>query len=171
MALHVRPLRLEDDRSTFRSGNPDLDRFFARYAGQNQFRHHIGVTYVAVDDDAGISGYVTVAPSELSCTDLPDAARRRLPSYPLPVLRLARLAVDARIQKAGVGGELVRFVFVLARRMASELGCAGVVVDAKAEAVGFYERLGFFPLEVVAGESGHRPAPTPMFLPLSAIPA
>lgn len=40
--IEVRLLRQEDDRSQFRSGQPDLDRFFARYAGQNQFRHHIG---------------------------------------------------------------------------------------------------------------------------------
>ena len=43
--IEVRLLRQEDDRSRFRSGQPDLDRFFARYAGQNQFRHHIGSTY------------------------------------------------------------------------------------------------------------------------------
>jgi len=50
VAITVRRLEPEDDRTNFRSGNVDLDRFFARYAGQNQFRHHIGTTYVAVDD-------------------------------------------------------------------------------------------------------------------------
>jgi hypothetical protein len=50
----VRRLEPRDDRTRFRSGNVDLDRFFARYAGQNQFRHHIGTTYVAVDEERGI---------------------------------------------------------------------------------------------------------------------
>ena len=63
MAAEVRLLRPTDDRSRFRSGNADLDRFFARYAGQNQFRHHVGVTYVAVRDD-DILGFATVAPLE-----------------------------------------------------------------------------------------------------------
>ena len=42
--MEIRALRNTDDRTTFRSGDADLDRFLAKYAGQNQFRHHIGVT-------------------------------------------------------------------------------------------------------------------------------
>ncbi len=42
--MEIRPLREADDRTTFHSGEPDLDRFFVKYAGQNQFRHHIGTT-------------------------------------------------------------------------------------------------------------------------------
>ena len=44
VAFKVRRLEPNDDRSTSRSGEPDLDRFFLRYAGQNQFRHHLGTT-------------------------------------------------------------------------------------------------------------------------------
>jgi hypothetical protein len=49
--MEIRALREGDDRSGFRSGDPDLDRFFLRFAGQNQFRHHVGVTHVAVEDE------------------------------------------------------------------------------------------------------------------------
>jgi hypothetical protein len=51
------------------------------------------------------------------------------------------------------------------------LGCTGVVVDAKPEAVSFYEQFGFAPLEVVEGQSQARPAATAMFLPLREIAA
>jgi len=166
----VRVLRPDDDRSSFRSGNPDLDRFFARYAGQNQFRHHLGVTYVAIEDGFGIAGYATVVPSELRSDLFPQVASRGGASYPMPVLRLARLGVDARIQKGGVGGSLVRFVFTLARRMADEVGCTGVVVDAKEDAVGFYTRLGFAPVGTLSGESGDKPVPTVMVIPLKRMP-
>ena len=44
--VHIRRLAPEDDRSVFQCGNIDLDRLFQRYAGQNQFRHHIEITYV-----------------------------------------------------------------------------------------------------------------------------
>lgn len=167
MPLTVRKLAPSDDRSRFRSSDVDLDRFFARYAGQNQFRHHIGTTYVAVDDAGTIHGFATVAATELS----PEAAatpKRRGP-YQLPALRLARLAVDERARGQGVGTLLMRAVFQLAIQMADDLGCVGVVVDAKPEAVAFYEKLGFVALDVVAGELGDRPRPLPMFLELGQL--
>jgi GNAT superfamily N-acetyltransferase len=170
MAPKVRRLTVDDDRSEFRSGNVDLDRFFQRYAGQNQFRHHIGTTYVAVDDDGTILGFATVAASELTTRTLPVSKRKKLPQYPIPVLRLARLAVDQRAQGAGIGNLLLRSVFLLAHQMSADLGCAGVVVDAKPEAIPFYVKLGFITLESVAGNLGDRPEPVTMFIEIQAIP-
>ena len=164
MTLTVRKLSPDDDRSAFRSGNADLDRFFTRYAGQNQFRHHIGTTYVAVDHLGYIMGFATVAASELAPGAMPAGQRHRLPKYPVPVLRLARLAVDLGAKGQGVGSLLIRAVLALARQMAAEIGCVGLVVDAKPDAVSFYEKLGFLRLDVVAGELGDRPQPLAMFL-------
>jgi GNAT superfamily N-acetyltransferase len=170
VAIEIRPLREADDRTTFRSGDPDLDRFFVRYAGQNQFRHHIGTTYVAVEADRAL-GYATVAPGNLEAGALPITVRRTLPRYPLPVLRLARLAVDATAQGRGVGATLLRHVFLLALQMSQEYGCIGTIVDAKRSAVEFYARFGFSPLEISEGEIEARPKPTPLFLPLELIAA
>jgi GNAT superfamily N-acetyltransferase len=166
--MEIRALRAGDARSAFRSGDADLDRFFQTFAGQNQFRHHIGVTYVAVDDGRPL-GFATVAPGQIEIDDLPVAARKKLPRYPLPVLRLARLGVDQSAQGQGVGAQLLRFVLDLALRMAVDYGCAGVVVDAKPDAVGFYAKYGFIPVETVEGQSDARPAPMPMFLAMRAI--
>ena len=169
MAVTVRKLRPDDDRSSFDSGDPDLDRFFIRFAGQNQFKHYVGTTYVA-DDGGLILGFATVSAAQIEIRDLPPAKQGRLPRYPLPVLRLARLAVDSKAQGRGVGLTLLKAVFVLARAMASDFGCIGVVVDAKPKAVAFYERYGFTALDVVQGQLGDRPEPTPMFLEIGAIP-
>jgi len=171
--IEVRALRSDDHRGAFHSGQPDLDRFFHRYAGQNQFKHHLGVTYVAVDlgIDGRISGFATVSASQIETSTLAPDQRKRLPRYPLPVLRLARLAVDEAAQGRGIGLSLVKAVLLLARKMASEVGCVGVVVDAKAEAIAFYERFGFETMtDLTEGELGDRPVPTPMFLPLELIP-
>ena len=168
--IEIRALRESDDRSRFHSGDPDLDRFLEKYAGQNQFRHHTGVTYVAVDDDR-IMGYATVAPGHLEIQALPPARRKKLPRYPLPILRLARLAVDESSRGQGLGKQLLRFVLGLAMQMAGDLGCAGVVVDAKPGAIAFYQQFGFAPLEVVEGISPARPQPSAMFLPVSEIAA
>ncbi|MBX3472681.1 MAG: GNAT family N-acetyltransferase [Planctomycetes bacterium] len=168
--MEVRKLRPDDDRTPFRSGNLDLDRFFHRFAGQNQFRHHVGTTYVAVEEGV-VVGFATVSPSAIEVKDLPPKRRKGLPSYPLPVLRLARLAVDERAQGRGVGLLLLKAVFVLARALATDFGCVGVVVDAKPEAVAFYARYGFEEFAILAGELGDRPAPKTLFLELGAIPA
>ena len=169
MSVTIRRLEPDDDRDRFCSGHSDLDRFFHRFAGQNQFRHHVGVTYIAVEDDA-ILGFVTVSPSEIEIDALPAERRRRLPRYPLPTLRLARLAVAQSAQGRGIGQALLRFALTLACRMADEIGCVGVVVDAKPEAQTFYLRYGFESVSAVEGVLLDRPEPTPMFLPLSAIP-
>src|SRR5690606_37300374 len=168
--ISVRRLRSSDDRSSFRCGQLDLDRFFVRYAGQNQLRHHVGTTYVAVHDVEGILGFATVSASQIEVRDLPTTKTKRLPSYPLPVLRLARLAVHEDSQGAGVGSALLRAVFILARQMAHSYGCVGVLVDAKPDAIAYYKRYGFFELTPLRGMLGERPEPTVMFLELGAIP-
>ena len=166
--MEIRALRPSDDRSLFRSGDEALDRFFHRYAGQNQFRHHLGVTYVAVDGNR-VLGFATVAPRHILIEDLPERLRKKLPSYPLPVLGLARLAVDEAARGMGLGARLLRFVLELATKMADELGCAGVVVDAKPNAVDFYTKYGFTPFEQLEGKPDTRPRSTPMWLPMQAI--
>jgi GNAT superfamily N-acetyltransferase len=166
--MEIRALRESDDRSQFRSRDPDLDRFFHRFAGQNQFRNYVGVTYVAVEDRR-VLGFTTIAPGHVEIEDLPPSARNKLPRYPLPILRLARLAVDESARGQGLGTQLLRFVLKLAVRMAHDYGYIGVVVDAKRDAVDFYARYGFIPVETVEGRSDARPSPTPMFLSIRAI--
>ncbi len=166
--MEIRALVQTDDRTSFRSGDESLDRFFLRYAGQNQFRHHLGVTYVAVDSGR-VLGFATVAPRHVEIEDLPERERTKLPRYPVPVLGLARLAVDESARGLGVGAQLVRFVLLLALDMAGRVGCAGVVVDAKPGAVEFYARYGFTPIDVIEGASDARPKPLPMWLPIGAV--
>ena len=165
--MEIRALREGDDRSGFRCGDADLDRFFLRFAGQNQFHHYVGVTYAALEGTR-VLGFATVAAGHIEIERLPAAARRGLPTYPLPVLRLARLAVDAIGQGRGIGAALLRFVLGLAIRMADGVGCIGVVVDAKAAALGFYAKYGFTEIDAVEGQSDARPRPTLMFLSLTA---
>ena len=165
MKIEIRILEQHDDRSTFRSGNEALDLYLHRYAGQNQFRHHIGVTYVAVAGER-ILGFATVTPATLDV----DALPMRMGPYPVPVLRIARLAVDERVRETGIGQALLRFCLELALEMKKTLGCVGVVVDAKQESVDFYHEHGFMDLDVVEGRSRVDAATVCMFLPVGSVP-
>ncbi len=168
--MEIRALRETDDRTAFCSGDADLDRFFHQFAVQNQFKHFVGVTYVAVEA-AALLGFATIAPGHLAIDDVPAALRRGLLRYPLPILRLARLAVEQSAQGRGIGARLLRFVLDLGLQMAAEVGCVGVVVDAKPAAVAFYTPYGFEPIVALAGASDARPQPVPLFLSVAAIRA
>jgi len=168
VAIEVRLLGETDDRNSFQSGDEQLDLFFRRYAGQNQFRHHIGTTYVAVESEI-ILGFATVTIGHIEIENLPPSLRKKLPDYPLPILRLARLAVDRNAQGMGVGEHLMRAVFSIAMELREKLGCVGVVVDAKPGAENYYSRYGFVELEVAEGMLEERPTPKPMFLSVTAV--
>ncbi len=122
-----------------------------------------------MDDDQRILRFATVAAAHVEIDGLPAGARKKLPRYPLPVLRLARLAVHQSAQGHGLGLQLLRFVLQLVVRMADDHGCVGVVVDAKPDAVEFYAKYGFVPVDAVESASDARPAPIPMFLSTRAI--
>ena len=99
-------------------------------------------------------------------TRLPRAAKGVLRKS--PILLLARLAVDRAYQGQGRSRTLLRFAFRRAVRLAAQVGCIGVVVDAKPGAVALYQRYGFEAFELADGGT---PGLTQMFLPIGDIKA
>ncbi len=89
----------------------------------------------------------------------------------MPIVRLARLAVDGSAHSQGLGTQLLGLVCRLAAKMADDYGCAGVVVDAKPDAVTFYGKYGFVAFDALEGQSEARPRTTLMFLAMRAIKA
>ena len=170
--IRARSLERSDIRDRLDSGEPALDRFLERYAGQNQWRHHLAVTYVAVEESTRVVvGFVTVAagtlnPAEASTAKVPTGGYSQV-----PVLRFARFAVDRRLQGLGLGEELMHFAMQIAVVQADLVGCVGAVVDAKPSAEEFYQRFGFRALDMGRGRLPVRPRPVPMFLEIDAIKA
>lgn len=163
----IRLLKKNDNRKNFSSGEELLDLFFHRFAGQNQFRHSIGATYVA-EENSEILGFMTIAPGSLEAESLPSS---KVPlNYPLPILRLGRLAVDQKHQGKGIGKVLLLKCLELALYQKEHFGCVGILVDAKEDAVSFYEQYGFFSLEQLQkGEIRTFPPLTPMFLNIKTV--
>lgn len=143
----VRPLASSDDRASFRSGVLELDAFLRTFAAQNA-KKDLTQTYVAVrSDSAAISGYYSVRMGEVVCELLPERERKRLPRYPLPVVHLARLAVDERERGKGLGEVLLLDAFERALMLSKAIGAAAIEVVAKdAGVAAFYAKYGFAPL-------------------------
>ncbi len=143
----IRLLTPQDDRKGFSCSNIELDYYFQKFAGQNQFKNYIGTNYVLVEDDE-ILGFVSVTSSELYKASISPDESKGVPNYPLPVLRLTRLGVKSSHQKTGVGRALLHHVLKLALKQKESVGCFGVVVDAKEDAVSYYEKYGFITLKI-----------------------
>lgn len=138
------PLERSHERTEFRSGSPTLDEFLARYALQNQ-RKHASRTYVLLRG-LRVVAYYTLAFGSISPEDAPRALAAGLGRYPVPILLLARLAVDETEQARGVGRWLIRDALLRAVQASSIAGLRAIVVDAKDEAATrYYVRLGFTP--------------------------
>lgn len=156
MAIVVRKLEEYDEFEHFDCGDEPLNNYLKRHAWTNQQKTAIGVTYVAVEQSASRSvlGYFTLAASSLARDRFPKKFVRGLPPYDLPLLLLARLAVDRRFQGRGLGHALMSEALKIAMRIAGEIGCRCVITDAYREKTGWYARYGFQPLgEAVAGST------------------
>ena len=129
-------------RDGFDCGDSALNEFLLRQSGQFQKRG-FGKTYVATATDAvSAIGYVTVSAGQIATSSLPDQSK--LPCYPVPILRIERLAVDTRHQASGIGQDLLTFALRLAINFSQKFNLFAVAVDAKHDkAKSFYVKLGF----------------------------
>ena len=66
-----------------------------------------------------------------------------MPKYPIPALRIARLAVDKELERKGVGKWLLAQAFIKIIQVADVTGIYFIIVDAKETSKSFYEHYGF----------------------------
>ncbi|MDR1117937.1 MAG: GNAT family N-acetyltransferase, partial [Bifidobacteriaceae bacterium] len=91
-------------------------------------------------------GYYALAAGSVEPDEVPGRVRRNMPR-PVPVVVLARLAVDLVYQGGGLGSSLLRDAVVRAVAAAGQIGIRAMLIHAKnGRARAFYERLGFAPV-------------------------
>ena len=129
----------------FDCGVEELNIFLARYALKNDTLG-IGKTFVASDADGTIAGYFTLSTAQVAFEEIPALSVKKYPRYPLPALRISRLAVKKEYQKKGLGAWLLKQAFLKILNVAEVAGICLILVDAKEEAVTFYEHFGFMKL-------------------------
>ena len=149
---------------SFDCGAPALNDYLQKYARQNHDRN-ISKTFVALETGSGrkVLGFYNLVASEIDAQTIPTTHSKHLPRYPVPAVRIGRLAVDKHHKGQGIGGELLWDALGKANRLSDEVGIYAVVVDAKDEnAVRFYHKYGFVPLSN---------NPKTLFLPVETIKA
>lgn len=141
------PLGRDHVREAFSCGKPPLDDFLRRLVSQYEKRN-LGRTFVAVrPGEKRVCGYYTLASGALAFEKLPVTSARKLTKHPIPVVLLARLAVDQAFQGQKLGEALLVDALRRCLDLADKLGIHAALVDAiDQQARGFYEKYGFVPL-------------------------
>ena len=168
MAIVIRRLGQDDEVENFDCGDDALNNYLKRHAWTNQQKISIGVSYVAADENAPlfVLGYFTLAMASVPRDAFPKKYVRGLPPYDLPLILLARLAVDRRFGSRGIGHALISEALRICLRVADEVGCRCIITDAYRNRVNWYARYGFIPIEGSA-QSG----PQRMFLDIRTVRA
>lgn len=126
----------------FDCGTEVLNEFLSRYSFKNDILG-IGKTFVAFNKNEDVIGYFTLAAAQVLFEDIPDNYRAKLPRYPIPALRIARLAVGKNLQGKGIGKWLLTQAFIKIIHVAEITGLYFIIVDAKETSKSFYEHYGF----------------------------
>src|SRR5262249_50620581 len=138
------PLTPDHDCDAFDCGSEPLNRYLKRFAWVNQ-QAGAARTYVATRDRR-VVGYYTLAYGAVEHAAAPERVRKGLARHPIPVMLLARLAVDRSEQGHGLGRGLLKDALLRTLQAADLAGLRAVLVQAKDEAAkAFYERYDFAP--------------------------
>jgi GNAT superfamily N-acetyltransferase len=142
-------LTANHEPTLFDCGKAPLNQFLQRYALVNQAN---GSARTFVSFSRGqISGYYSLAAASAEHAAVPPRISKGLAKHPIPMLLLARLAVDLNAQGQGLGRSLLQSVLGKYLQATEVIGCRALMVHAIDEAaIGFYQSYGFEPSPVDA---------------------
>ena len=133
------------NRTGFDCGVEPLNRYLKTQAGQHRVKG-IATTFVLVDSErpSWILGYYSLSAASLAFERLTETNRRGLPAYPVPAVRIGRLATSVSARGQGLGALLLQNALKRILQARNTLGVHAVIVEAKdLAAEGFYRKYGF----------------------------
>ena len=131
---------------SFNCTNHDLNDFLKNDALENQ-EQMVSRTYVCLYEEQ-LVGFYTLTTDIIEVKHVEEAHQwdgYKHKKY--PAIKLARLAVDSGFERKGVGGLLLSAAVSIAWDISKYVGCRYITVDAKQEAIEFYEKQGFIIVE------------------------
>jgi GNAT superfamily N-acetyltransferase len=140
----IEKLRRDHVLESFDCGKEELNAFLKRQAWNNQ-QANSAQTYVLARE-LTVLGYYSLAAGSITHDDATERVKKGLARHPIPVILLARLAVDVSSQGQGVGPALLKDALRRAASAADTIGARALLVHAKDDdAKGFYEHFNFEP--------------------------
>lgn len=128
----------------FDCGKPALDDWLRRYARMAQGSGS-AKTFVVLDETT-VAGYYSLTVGQVDVLEAPERIRKGMGGYPIPVVLLARLAVDRRYQGQGIGVGLLQDAIRRALVIAEQAGVRALLTHPIDEdARRFYLGFGFIP--------------------------
>ena len=125
----VRKLAATDQVDAFDCGQAALNQFLQRYALVNQ-KANSAQTYVCCRGDV-VVGFYSLAVGSVNPEAAPSRVMKGLARHPVPVMILARLAVDKEHQRRGLGQALLRDALLRTAQAADIAGIRCLLVHAK----------------------------------------
>lgn len=136
------PLSAEHQVNSFACGESVLDEWLKRRALSNQ-SSGASRTFVVTTDEREVMGYYALAAGAVAHQDSTRSIRQNMPD-PIPVMVLARLAIDARVQGMKLGAVLLQDALQRCVLVSQNTGVRAMLVHALNDrARQFYEYYGF----------------------------
>ena len=138
------PLGTSHRLEEFDCGKPALTDWLLHHARQAQGSGSAR-TFVTCNQNR-VAGYYSLTVGQIDTLEAPERIRRGMGQYPIPLVILARLAVDLDYQKRGLGFSLLQDAITRTVAIADQVGIRALLthpIDAAADA--FYRRFGFEP--------------------------
>lgn len=141
----VQKLDASHEVDAFDCGKEPLDRFLQRHALVNQ-KASSAQTYVVCRGEQRVAGYYSLTVGAVEHADAPGRVGKGLARHPIPVMLLARLAIDRTEQGKGLGKALLKDALLRTAQAAEIAGIRALFVHAKDdEARAWYEQFDFEP--------------------------
>jgi len=132
------------DVSRFESRTPDLNAFLKEDAFENQ-EELISKTYLCYHFNQ-LVGYINLTTDIIKKEEMREEKHIDVPYKEYPAIKIARLAVDKKYERKGVGRFLLLIAVGKALKISEEVGCRFITVDSKEDSIEFYKKGGGFEL-------------------------
>ncbi len=136
------PLRGKHKLEGFASGEESLDNWLLRRARHAEAAESAR-TFVTTDG-VRVVGYYALTVGQVQPEDATERLLKGQPAgRPVPVLILARLAVDQEHQRKDLGRSLLQDALLRCDAVSESAGVRAVIAHAHPDAAPFYDRFGF----------------------------